>query len=125
MALPNIWSAGEVTPKTLTRGFLHPALNIPDQFYMTLLSNASQDHYPDNTIGAFTVELARPILTDTPGPKHKLGGGAVRIHVSRPHRQGRRPHLYRFDFSTVCGQFSGPLPADVRLPVARAAAGPI
>ena len=33
----------------------------PDQFYVTLLSNASQDLYPDNTIGAFTVELARPM----------------------------------------------------------------
>jgi hypothetical protein len=32
-----------------------------DQFYVTLLSNASQKLYPENTIGAFTVELARPI----------------------------------------------------------------
>jgi len=39
---------------------------MPDQFYVTQLSNASQDLYPDNTIGAFTVELARPIHL---GPK--------------------------------------------------------
>jgi hypothetical protein len=32
-----------------------------DQFYVTLFSNASQNLYPENTIGAFTVELARPI----------------------------------------------------------------
>jgi hypothetical protein len=32
-----------------------------DQFYVTLLSNASQKLYPENTIGAFTVELARTI----------------------------------------------------------------
>jgi len=32
-----------------------------DHFYVTLFSNASQDLYPENTIGVFTVELARPI----------------------------------------------------------------
>jgi hypothetical protein len=31
-----------------------------DQFHVTLLSNASQKLYPENTIGAFRVELARP-----------------------------------------------------------------
>jgi hypothetical protein len=30
-----------------------------DQFYVTLLSNASEKLYPENAIGAFTVELAR------------------------------------------------------------------
>ena len=35
-----------------------------DQFYVTLFSNASQDLYPDNTIGAFAVELARPVHLD-------------------------------------------------------------
>ena len=32
-----------------------------ENFYVTVFSNASQDLYPDNTIGAFTVELVRPI----------------------------------------------------------------
>ena len=32
-----------------------------DQLYVTVFSNASQDLYTENTIGAFTVELARPI----------------------------------------------------------------
>ena len=32
-----------------------------DQSYVTLFSNASQDLYPENTIGAFTFELAQPI----------------------------------------------------------------
>ena len=32
-----------------------------DHFYVTLLSNSSQDLYSDNTIAAFTVELARPL----------------------------------------------------------------
>jgi hypothetical protein len=32
-----------------------------DQFYVPLLSNASQKLYPENTIGAFPVKFARPI----------------------------------------------------------------
>jgi len=32
-----------------------------NHFYITLLSNASQDVYPDNTVGAFTVKLAETI----------------------------------------------------------------
>ena len=31
------------------------------EFYLTLFSNSSQALYPDNTVGAFTIELARPI----------------------------------------------------------------
>jgi len=31
------------------------------QFYVALFINASQDMYPDYTIGAFTVEMAQPI----------------------------------------------------------------
>ena len=33
----------------------------PNQFYMTLLSNTSNNLYPDNTNAAFTAELARPV----------------------------------------------------------------
>ena len=39
----------------------------PSQFYVTLLSYASQEVYPEKTIGAFTVELARPIDLDPDG----------------------------------------------------------
>ena len=35
-----------------------------DQFYVALFSNALQDLYPDNTIGAFADELARRIHLD-------------------------------------------------------------
>jgi len=31
------------------------------QFYVTLLSNTSKNLYPNNTIAAFTAELARPV----------------------------------------------------------------
>ena len=31
------------------------------QFYVTLISNASQSLYPDNTVPAFTAQLAHPI----------------------------------------------------------------
>ena len=34
---------------------------MPDQFYVTQLSNASQELYPENTIVAFMVELAQLI----------------------------------------------------------------
>ena len=72
MALRNIWSAGKDIQRTLPRGSRHLASSMsrypassmsdyPSHFYVTLFSNASQDLYPDNTIGAFTVELARPI----------------------------------------------------------------
>ena len=33
----------------------------PKHFYVTLLSNTSKSRYPDNTIAAFTAELARPV----------------------------------------------------------------
>jgi len=33
----------------------------PKHFYVTLLSNTSKNLYPDNTIAAFTAELARPV----------------------------------------------------------------
>ena len=33
----------------------------PKHFYVTLLSNTTKNLYPDNTIAAFTAELARPI----------------------------------------------------------------
>jgi len=33
----------------------------PKQFYVTLLFNTSKNLYPDNTIAAFTAELARPV----------------------------------------------------------------
>jgi len=33
----------------------------PTHFYVTLLSNTSKSLYPDNTIAAFTAELARPV----------------------------------------------------------------
>ena len=33
----------------------------PKQFYVTLLSNTSKSLFPDNTIAAFTAELARPV----------------------------------------------------------------
>jgi len=33
----------------------------PKHFYVTLLSNTSENLYPDNTIAAFTAELARPV----------------------------------------------------------------
>jgi hypothetical protein len=32
-----------------------------DNFYVTLFSNGSQTLYPDNTLSAFTIELAHPI----------------------------------------------------------------
>jgi hypothetical protein len=35
-----------------------------NSFYVILLSNGSQTLYPDNTVGAFTTELARPIELD-------------------------------------------------------------
>ena len=35
-----------------------------DHFYITLFSNASQQIYPDNKIGAFTIQLALPIRLD-------------------------------------------------------------
>ena len=93
----------------------------PDQFYVTLLSNASQDLYPDNTIGAFTVELARPIHL---GPNANWEVGLCEFTF--PGAIGKGIGLFYTDLiSPVCGQFPGPLPADVRLPVARAAAGPI
>jgi len=31
------------------------------QFYVTLLSNASKEVFPDNTLTAFTIHLAQPI----------------------------------------------------------------
>jgi len=33
----------------------------PKHFYVTLFSNTSKTLYPDNTIAAFTAELAQPI----------------------------------------------------------------
>jgi hypothetical protein len=39
-------------------------MNSDNSFYVTLLSNGSQILYPDNTVGAFTTELARPIELD-------------------------------------------------------------
>jgi hypothetical protein len=33
----------------------------PTHFYVTLLSNSSQELYPSNTISSFTVHLAQPI----------------------------------------------------------------
>jgi len=33
----------------------------PKHFYVTLLSNTSKSLYPDNTVAAFTADLARPI----------------------------------------------------------------
>jgi len=33
----------------------------PKHFYVTLLSNTLKNLYPDNTIAAFTAELARPV----------------------------------------------------------------
>jgi len=35
-----------------------------NHFYVTLLSNASQDIYPENKIAAFTTQLAQPIRLD-------------------------------------------------------------
>jgi len=35
--------------------------NVPKQFNVTLFSNASRNLYPNSTIGAFKVELPRPI----------------------------------------------------------------
>jgi len=35
-----------------------------DHFYITLFSNASQHLYPDNKVGAFTIQLAQPIILD-------------------------------------------------------------
>ena len=42
------------------------------QFYVTLFSNASQSLYPNYTIGAFTVELSRPIKLG-PNDKWEVG----------------------------------------------------
>jgi hypothetical protein len=39
-------------------------MNIDNSFYVTLLSKGSQTLYPDNMVGAFTTELARPIELD-------------------------------------------------------------
>jgi hypothetical protein len=39
-------------------------MNSDNSFYVTLLSNGSQTLYPDNTVGSFTTELARPIELD-------------------------------------------------------------
>jgi hypothetical protein len=35
--------------------------NVPDIFYVTLFSNASQQLYADNTISAYTTRLAQPV----------------------------------------------------------------
>jgi len=35
--------------------------NPPNQFYVTLFSNASKEVFPDNTLTAFTIHLAQPI----------------------------------------------------------------
>jgi len=32
-----------------------------DHFYITLYSNASQEIYPDNKIGAFKIQLTQPV----------------------------------------------------------------
>jgi len=58
--------------------------NYPKQFYVTLLCNASQSLYLNNTISAFTVELGRPMelgtndkgevgLCDISNPPSRLG----------------------------------------------------
>jgi len=36
-----------------------------DHFHIALFSNASQKVYPDNKIGAFTIQLAKPITFDS------------------------------------------------------------
>jgi hypothetical protein len=41
-------------------------------FYVTLFSDASQNLYPENTLGAFTVELAQSIEFD-PKDKWEVG----------------------------------------------------
>jgi hypothetical protein len=40
-------------------------MNSANSFYVTLFSNGSQTLYPDNTVGAFTTELAIPIELDS------------------------------------------------------------
>jgi len=35
--------------------------SVPNQFYVNLFSKASQNLYPHNTVGAFTVHLAQTI----------------------------------------------------------------
>ena len=50
--------------------------NDPKNFYVTLFSNASTNLYPANTIGAFTVELPRPIEL---GPNDKWEVGLCEI----------------------------------------------
>ena len=36
-------------------------MNMKNHFYITLLSNAPQGVYPDNTVGEFTVQLAQAV----------------------------------------------------------------
>ena len=50
--------------------------NDPKKFYVTLITNASQSLYPNNTVSAFTVELPRPIEL---GPEDKWDVGLCEI----------------------------------------------
>jgi hypothetical protein len=76
--LLNTWSSGEVIPVTFIRGSLlrvyktfkgRCGRNMTDreqkQLYVTLFSNASQELYATNTLSAFRVELAKPIVLNS------------------------------------------------------------
>jgi hypothetical protein len=39
----------------------------PRQFYVTLLSNASQELYPTNKLSSIKTHLARPVVLGSPG----------------------------------------------------------
>jgi len=57
-----------------------------DQFYVTLLSNASIDLYPDNTRAVFTTYLAHPIDLGTSSEWEvglcEISYGAPRMNLS-------------------------------------------
>jgi hypothetical protein len=58
--------------------------SLPNHFYATLYSNASMTLFPDNTLAAFTVKLAKPVdLGST--DKWEVGVCEISYH---PHKTG-------------------------------------
>jgi hypothetical protein len=65
----NSWIPAKAV-KNMTSG------NEQTQFYVTLLSNASQKLYPSNTLSSFTVHLARPVVLGS-NTKWEVGASEV------------------------------------------------
>jgi hypothetical protein len=67
MAFGKCWSAGKDIRSFnswIPASSVKNIMNSDNSFYLTLLINGSQTLYPDNTVGAFTTELVRPIELD-------------------------------------------------------------